>query len=291
MPPGGGGQQGRLFTLPLFFSFLHPTCYPSLLGASPPPRLAKHRLPSLFPLLPFVRFHLTLQNTSLNSEMRFAHSRTGAHLSCRRTGLAPLALLALSLVVQSTAAAPAGPLRLAAELSGFVDGLSADINALVTGNFTHIVVGGGNCESPFRLPERCKSQEKGVTVAEFVWSGVGLAAGLALAARLSEDSSTTVLVIEAGTRQEANTGIIIPAEAGSTFGSDIDWVCLSRASDVVDLNGIWLCSRAPAFLGWAGLLHHPASPRQQPQDLHPARQGPRRLHRAQLPGGLALQVR
>lgn len=49
------------------------------------------------------------------------------------------------------------------------------------------------------------------------------AAGLALAARLSETASNTVLVLEAGTHQPTNTGILIPGEAGTTFGTDVDW--------------------------------------------------------------------
>ncbi|ORY73613.1 GMC oxidoreductase-domain-containing protein [Leucosporidium creatinivorum] len=47
--------------------------------------------------------------------------------------------------------------------------------------------------------------------------------GLAVASRLSEDKHKTVLVIEAGTSQVTNAGVSIPAEAGSTFLSDIDW--------------------------------------------------------------------
>jgi hypothetical protein len=78
--------------------------------------------------------------------MRFAPVRPHANHSRRRAGLAPLALLAFSLVMQSAVAAPAGPLRLDVEVSGLVDGLTADINALLTGNFIHIIVGGGNCE-------------------------------------------------------------------------------------------------------------------------------------------------
>ena len=80
--------------------------------------------------------------------MRFTQARPRAHHVHHPAGLA---LLAATLLAQPALAAPAGPLRLAAELSGFVDGLTADVNALVSGNFTHIVVGGGNCKLSLEL--------------------------------------------------------------------------------------------------------------------------------------------
>ena len=42
--------------------------------------------------------------------------------------------------------------------------------------------------------------------------------------RLSEDPSTKVLVIEAGEHAPGSPGVQIPAMAGSTFKSAIDWV-------------------------------------------------------------------
>ncbi len=104
-------------------------------------------------------------------EMKSTHARPRAHLKrAQRSPLGPvallasalLALLASALLALSALAAPAGPLRLAAELSGFVDGLTADINALVTANFTHIIIGGGNCKS--MPPTRHANGAGGVTI-------------------------------------------------------------------------------------------------------------------------------
>ncbi|GAA5840047.1 hypothetical protein JCM3766R1_000655 [Sporobolomyces carnicolor] len=58
--------------------------------------------------------------------------------------------------------------------------------------YTHIVVGGGT-------------------------------SGLAVASRLSEEPSFSVLVLEAGTWQPATPGVVVPGLAGTTFASDIDW--------------------------------------------------------------------
>lgn len=48
-------------------------------------------------------------------------------------------------------------------------------------------------------------------------------AGLAVASRLSEDPSLTVLVLEAGGSGLNNPGISIPGLIGTTLGTDIDW--------------------------------------------------------------------
>lgn len=107
-------------------------------------------------------------------------------------------------------------------LSGIVDGTDATALARVlTGNYSHIVVGGGNCQS---APTACPICSASLTLAP------PHPAGLALAARLSEDRSTSVLVLEAGRDEPDNPGINIPAQAGSTFQSDIDWVSPLRLS-------------------------------------------------------------
>ncbi|GAA6013692.1 hypothetical protein JCM10207_004822 [Rhodosporidiobolus poonsookiae] len=75
-----------------------------------------------------------------------------------------------------------------------VDGASTQlVNELLRGfEPTHIVVGGGT-------------------------------AGLALAARLSEDPALSILVLEAGTAQPLTPGIVVPGLAGTTFMTDVDW--------------------------------------------------------------------
>jgi len=54
--------------------------------------------------------------------------------------------------------------------------------------------------------------------------GLAFAAGLALAVRVSENPNTKVLVVEAGKHEPDHPGVQIPAMAGSTFKSEIDWV-------------------------------------------------------------------
>ncbi|GAA5859459.1 hypothetical protein JCM1840_004625 [Sporobolomyces johnsonii] len=78
-------------------------------------------------------------------------------------------------------------------LSGMIDGSDSTLlHKAIEQEYSHIVVGGGT-------------------------------AGLALAARLSEDRSLSVLVLEAGTNQEALPGVVIPGLAASTFHTEVDW--------------------------------------------------------------------
>ncbi|KAI0117834.1 aryl-alcohol dehydrogenase [Nemania sp. FL0031] len=63
---------------------------------------------------------------------------------------------------------------------------------------------------------------------DFVIAGGGTA-GLVLASRLSEDSSQSVLVIEAGSDQSNNVQAKIPAFYGALLGSEIDWKFASTA--------------------------------------------------------------
>ncbi|PLW12555.1 hypothetical protein PCANC_18144 [Puccinia coronata f. sp. avenae] len=51
----------------------------------------------------------------------------------------------------------------------------------------------------------------------------GGTAGMAVASRLSEDPSLSVLVLEAGGTGINNTGISIPGLVGTTLGTDVDW--------------------------------------------------------------------
>ncbi|BGP18680.1 hypothetical protein JCM10213v2_006746 [Rhodosporidiobolus nylandii] len=78
---------------------------------------------------------------------------------------------------------------LATVLDGTDNGV---LDKVLNSDFTHVVVGGGT-------------------------------AGLAFAARLSEDPSLAVLVLEAGTAQPLTPGIIVPGLSGTTFQTDVDW--------------------------------------------------------------------
>ncbi|KAJ7468734.1 GMC oxidoreductase [Mycena latifolia] len=87
---------------------------------------------------------------------------------------------------------------------------------------------------------------------DFVIVGGGTA-GLALASRLSEDPSVTVVVIEAG---EANIGdpkILVPAQFGQTFmNSKYDWAFLTEKQKFAnDKQFVW--SRGKGLGGSSGL--------------------------------------
>ncbi|GAA6011247.1 hypothetical protein JCM11491_006773 [Sporobolomyces phaffii] len=84
---------------------------------------------------------------------------------------------------------------------GRVDANNNDlVQRVLKQEYTHIVVGGGT-------------------------------AGLALAARLSEESTFSVLVLEAGTWQPATPGVLVPGLAGTTFESDIDWAFYTQPQE------------------------------------------------------------
>ncbi|GAA5901199.1 hypothetical protein JCM5296_006295 [Sporobolomyces johnsonii] len=114
-----------------------------------------------------------------------------------RERVASMTRLAL-VVVAAAAALPSAealsaPRSINLSPSGLINGTdSALLQQASQQEYSHIIVGGGT-------------------------------AGLALAARLSEDPSLSVLVLEAGTYQSELPGVMIPGEAGSTFHSDIDW--------------------------------------------------------------------
>lgn len=55
----------------------------------------------------------------------------------------------------------------------------------------------------------------------------GGTAGLVVAARLTEDPETRVLVLEAGENQMGNPMIDTPALWPTTLGSDVDWAFLT----------------------------------------------------------------
>ena len=58
---------------------------------------------------------------------------------------------------------------------------------------------------------------------DFIVVGAGSAAGAVLAARLSEEEDTTVLVIEAG-GEETNMSLDIPLPHPSLQNTSVDWV-------------------------------------------------------------------
>ncbi|GAA6062336.1 hypothetical protein JCM10212_006586 [Sporobolomyces blumeae] len=109
--------------------------------------------------------------------------------------VATLSLVALATLASGHARQP----RLAH--FGQVDANDNDlVRRVIKQEYTHIVVGGGN-------------------------------SGLAVAARLSEDPSFSVLVLEAGTYQPATPGVMVPGLAGSTFQSDIDWAFFTQPQE------------------------------------------------------------
>ncbi|GAA5876780.1 hypothetical protein JCM16303_006284 [Sporobolomyces ruberrimus] len=84
---------------------------------------------------------------------------------------------------------------------GRVDANNNDlIQRVLKQEYTHIVVGGGT-------------------------------SGLAVASRLSEEPSFSVLVLEAGTWQPLTPGVLVPGLAGTTFESDIDWAFFTQPQE------------------------------------------------------------
>ncbi|KAM0751714.1 alcohol oxidase [Meredithblackwellia eburnea MCA 4105] len=68
----------------------------------------------------------------------------------------------------------------------------------------------------------------------------GGTSGLALASRLTEDPTRTVLVIEAGTAADnALPGVFIPGLAGTTFHTNIDWNFTTTAQEDADGRSIY----------------------------------------------------
>ncbi|GAA5938083.1 hypothetical protein JCM1841_003805 [Sporobolomyces salmonicolor] len=101
---------------------------------------------------------------------------------------------AAALVLAVGALVPsASALSINLSINGRVDGSDQGlVQRALKQEYSHVVVGGGT-------------------------------SGLAVAARLSEEPSFSVLVLEAGTYQPLTPGIMVPGLAGTTFESDVDW--------------------------------------------------------------------
>lgn len=70
---------------------------------------------------------------------------------------------------------------------------------------------------------------------DYVIVGAG-PAGLVLANRLSEDTSITVLVLEAGPMDTRDASITLPSGVGSLVGSEYDWNLTTVAQTALDGN-------------------------------------------------------
>ncbi len=77
----------------------------------------------------------------------------------------------------------------------------------------------------------------GEVAADYVIVGAG-SAGAALAARLSDDPDTTVLLLEAGP-QDKNKFIHIPAGFAKLFRSEVDWDYLTEPQPELDGRQIY----------------------------------------------------
>lgn len=104
---------------------------------------------------------------------------------------------------------------------GRIDTSNQDlVQQVLKQDFTHIVVGGGTCQCiSFSVVLVLMFSAK----VDLTCIGFVVVAGLAVASRLSEEPTFSVLVIEAGTYQPLTPGVLVPGLAGTTFESDIDW--------------------------------------------------------------------
>ncbi|CEQ40724.1 SPOSA6832_02391 [Sporobolomyces salmonicolor] len=154
----------------------------------------------------------------------------------RLSAVTRLALVGAATQFALVAAAAAQlPFVAAAALpSGRAPAVQLSVNLSLSGaikqEYSHIVVGGGT-------------------------------AGLALASRLSEDPSLSVLVLEAGINQEALPGVMVPGLAGSTFQSDVDWAFFTTPQENAQGRSVYWPrgkllggSSALNLLSWDSLL-------------------------------------
>ena len=94
---------------------------------------------------------------------------------------------------------------------------------------------------------------------DYIVIGAG-SAGCVVANRLTEDSDTTVLLLEAG-NPDTKPEIHIPAECFSLLGSEVDWGYFSEPEPY--LNGRKMfCSRGKVLGGSSSFQFHDVCPRQ-----------------------------
>lgn len=82
---------------------------------------------------------------------------------------------------------------------------------------------------------------------DFVIAGGGTA-GLVLAARLSEDPSQSVVVLEAGSDHSEDFQVKTPAFYAALFGTDVDWNFASEAQVRTALEEISIASKLISVL-------------------------------------------